>query len=47
LNEAACHLFAALRKMDKANVDIILTEIFPEEGLGRAINDRLKRASSR
>jgi len=45
LNEAACGLFAALRELDKSKVDIILAEIFPNEGLGRAINDRLKRAS--
>ena len=45
LNEAACGLFAALRALDKLDVDIILAEIFPNQGLGRAINDRLKRAS--
>jgi L-threonylcarbamoyladenylate synthase len=45
LNEAAQRLFAALREMDQSEVDIILTEVFPEEGLGRAINDRLRRAS--
>ena len=45
LKEAACNLFAALRKLDKSDVEIILAEIFPNEGLGKAINDRLKRAS--
>jgi len=45
LNEAAKNLFAALRKMDGMNVDLILTELVPDTGLGRAINDRLKRAS--
>lgn len=45
LNEAACHLFSALRELDKSNVEIILAEVFPNTGLGRAINDRLARAS--
>jgi len=29
------------------DVDLILAELLPEEGLGRAINDRLRRASVR
>lgn len=45
LNEAATKLFAAIRELDKADVEIIFAEVFPDEGLGRAINDRLKRAS--
>jgi len=45
LSEAAQHLFAAMRALDGSDVEIILTEQFPNEGLGRAINDRLKRAS--
>lgn len=44
--EAAQHLFEALRSFDKMDVDVILTELVPDTGLGRAINDRLKRASS-
>ena len=47
LNEAARKLFAALRSLDASDVDLILAEVFPEEGLGRAINDRLRRASTR
>jgi L-threonylcarbamoyladenylate synthase len=47
LNEAARNLFSALRIMDQKNVEMILTEKFPDEGLGQAINDRLKRAASR
>jgi len=43
--EAASNLFSFLRKLDSSKVDIILTELVPEEGLGLAINDRLKRAS--
>jgi L-threonylcarbamoyladenylate synthase len=45
LSEAAQHLFAAMRHLDNSDIDIILTEEFPNEGLGRAINDRIKRAS--
>ena len=45
LDEAAQNLFASLRSRDKMNVDVILAELLPEEGLGRAINDRLRRAS--
>ena len=47
LREAAKNLFSALRKMDDSDVELIIAEIFPEEGLGLAINDRLKRASVR
>ena len=45
LDEAARHLFSALRSLNDLEVDIILAEKFPNEGLGIAINDRLKRAS--
>ncbi len=46
LHEAARGLFAALRRLDTSNAELILAEVFPEEGLGRAINDRLRRASA-
>ncbi len=46
LNEAACNLFAALRRLDSAGLDLIIAEKVPDEGLGRAINDRLHRASA-
>jgi L-threonylcarbamoyladenylate synthase len=45
LDEAAQHLFAAMRTIDTFDIDVIIAEVFPEEGLGRAINDRLKRAA--
>ncbi|MEO5585412.1 MAG: L-threonylcarbamoyladenylate synthase, partial [Flavobacteriales bacterium] len=45
--EAARHLFAALRSLDASDADVILAEIFPHEGLGAAINDRLRRASAK
>jgi L-threonylcarbamoyladenylate synthase len=47
LVEAATNLFAALRDLDKLDVDLILAEPVPNLGLGRAINDRLKRASAK
>jgi L-threonylcarbamoyladenylate synthase len=46
LNEAAQNLFKALRLFDEMPIDFILTELLPEEGLGRAINDRLRRAAA-
>jgi L-threonylcarbamoyladenylate synthase len=46
LDEAAVNLFHALREADQSDAEIILAEIFPDKGLGRAINDRLKRASN-
>lgn len=47
LDEAARTLFAALRELDASDCDVILAERFPEVGLGRAINDRLRRAAAR
>lgn len=44
--EAAQNLFEALRSFDKMPVDVILTELVPDTGLGRAINDRLRRAAA-
>jgi L-threonylcarbamoyladenylate synthase len=46
LEEAAQNLFTGLRELDKMPVDIILAELAPEIGLGKAINDRLKRAAA-
>lgn len=45
LQEAAQQLFAAMRQLDQMDIDLILAEPLPETGLGRAINDRLRRAS--
>lgn len=45
LDEAAQKLFAAMRKADEMDIDYILAEIFPDKELGKAINDRLKRAA--
>ena len=43
--EAAANLFAAIRRLDALNLDVIVAEAIPEVGLGRAIMDRLRRAS--
>ncbi|CAN5612649.1 L-threonylcarbamoyladenylate synthase [soil metagenome] len=45
IDEAARNLFAALRELDNADVDLIIAEPVPDFGLGKAINDRLKRAA--
>ncbi len=47
LAEAAKNLFAHLRSLDNMDVDVIYAEPLPGRGLGRAINDRLKRAGAR
>ncbi|TYT22938.1 threonylcarbamoyl-AMP synthase [Dictyoglomus thermophilum] len=44
LKEVALNLFFYLRKLEK-EVDIIISESFPEEGIGLAIMDRLRRAA--
>ena len=46
LTEAAHRLFAALRTLEAGSADYILAEFVPEIGLGRAINDRLRRAAA-
>ncbi len=42
--EAAKNLFSALRKFDESDVEIIIAEELPDHFIGRAINDRLRRA---
>ena len=44
LNEASKNLYAALHRLDHMNLDLIISPFFPEKGLGKTINDRLKRA---
>lgn len=46
LGHAARNLFAALRQLDGLSVRVILAEPVPDQGLGRAINDRLRRAQA-
>ncbi|NUN99627.1 MAG: threonylcarbamoyl-AMP synthase [Saprospiraceae bacterium] len=45
--EAAQHLFAGLRYLDGLDLDLIFAELLPEARLGRAINDRLRRAAAK
>jgi L-threonylcarbamoyladenylate synthase len=45
LREAAANLFRYLRELDELDVDLIVAERVPGEGLGAAILDRLQRAS--
>jgi L-threonylcarbamoyladenylate synthase len=47
LAEAAANLFAAMRRLDARGLDLIVVRFVPEVGLGRAINDRLRRAAHR
>ena len=47
LREAAMNLFRYLRELDRAQLDLIVAEELPNEGLGNAINDRLRRAAHR
>lgn len=46
LEEAARKLFASLRALDKKDIDLIMAEEVPAIGLGKAINDRLRRAAA-
>lgn len=45
LHEAAHELFATMRELDNMGLQIILAEEVPDTGLGKAINDRLRRAA--
>ncbi len=45
LVEAASRFFQALHRLDQAKLDLICAHRFPDEGLGRALNDRLRRAA--
>jgi L-threonylcarbamoyladenylate synthase len=47
MKEAAVNLYAALHRLDKLGLDVILAERLPDEGLGKSINDRLERASKK
>lgn len=45
LSAAAQRLFACLRDLDQSRAQVLLAESVPDQGLGRAINDRLQRAA--
>src|SRR5262249_35440654 len=46
LHEAAANLFAALHRLDEMGLKRICARPVPEAGLGRAINDRLRKAAA-
>jgi len=46
LHEAARNLFAAMHEIEESGAELIIVEPVPDEGIGIAINDRLKKAST-
>lgn len=44
LEEAAKNLYTSLHNLDNSDCDLIIAERFPNERLGKTINDRLERA---
>lgn len=46
LTEAAANLFTSLRRLDASGAATIAVSPVPDEGLGEAINDRLRRAAA-
>ncbi len=46
LTEAAANLFACLHQLDAMNATAIAVSPIPDHGMGRAINDRLRRAAA-
>jgi L-threonylcarbamoyladenylate synthase len=47
LNDVARHLYAGLRALDGAGVDVILMTEVERAGIGEAIADRLQRAAAK
>ncbi len=47
LEEACANLYAALHRLDKSELDLIIAERLPDTGLGKTLNDRLQRASKK
>ena len=45
LKEAAANLYAAMHRLDRKNLDLIIAEKLPNNSLGKSINDRLIRAT--
>jgi len=46
LSTIAKNLFKVLRELDDAGVDLIIAEGVPQKGLGLAVMNRLRKASS-
>ncbi len=47
LQEAATNLYATMHTLDSMGLDLIIAPYFPNLGIGKTINDRLKRASAK
>jgi L-threonylcarbamoyladenylate synthase len=47
VTEAAANLFERLHRLDRLRPERIHAETLPEEGLGAAVNDRLRRAAAK
>ncbi len=47
LREAAKNLYAAMHRLDKLDLDLIIAERLPDEGIGKTLNDKLERATKR
>ena len=45
MQKAASKLYDSLHELDHLNLDVIIAERFPDNGLGKSINDRLQRAT--
>jgi len=45
MHEAASKLYDSLHELDHKKLDVIIAERFPDNGLGKSINDRLQRAT--
>jgi len=46
LEEAAGKLYAALRRLDRRGLRLIVAQSFPDEAIGVALNDRLSKAAA-
>jgi L-threonylcarbamoyladenylate synthase len=47
LEEAAKNLYAAMHRLDNLKLDMIVAEQLPDIGIGRTMNDKLRRATQR
>ncbi len=45
LKQAAAALYSSMHHLDTLDLDLIVAQRFPDTGMGRAINDRLERAT--
>ena len=47
LEEASANLYKSMYELDGMELDCIIIELFPEIGIGKSLNDRIRRASFR